>query len=37
MGGAPDTFQNFCESYYNIQFKPNATSKMEFFLTKNKK
>ena len=37
MRGAPDTFKNFCESYYNIQFKPNATSKMEFFLKKNKK
>ena len=30
-------FQNFCGSYYNIQFKPYATSKMELFKTKNRK
>ena len=29
------SFYNFCGSYYNIHFKPYATSKMELFVTKN--
>ena len=32
-GGASNTFQNFCGSFYNIQFKPYAASKMELFVT----
>ena len=34
MGVYPSTFYNFCGSYYNIQFKPYAKSKMELFLQK---
>ena len=34
MGGAPDTFQNFRGSCYNIQFKQYTTSKIELFKTK---
>ena len=30
---SPEIFWNFCGSSYNIQFKPCATSKMEFFVT----
>ena len=30
----PNTFWNFCGSYYNIQFKPYATSKIKLFVTK---
>ena len=35
MDDTPHTFQNFCGSCLNIQFKPYATSKMELFVTKN--
>ena len=32
--GCPPIPQNFCESYYSIQFKSDATSKMEFLWQK---
>ena len=35
-GVRPNTFKNFCGSCYNIQFKFYGTSKIEFFVTKNR-
>ena len=32
--GCPNTFQNFCGSCYNIQFKSYVTSKVELFMRK---
>ena len=35
MEDAPWYHLDFFASYYNIEFKPYVTSKMELFLTKN--